>query len=104
MTEDNIDMKWMICPSCYKADTVQDTVDESDEEDTCEFDFKIHEIRLFLQNKTIPMIDINCPGRNDIDKTKMSQKDKERNRFHYRTYYLEEYTHFLNQIDSRGKR
>ena len=44
------------------------------------------------------MIDINCPGRNDIDKTKMSQKDKERNRFHYKTYYLEEYTQFLERI------
>ena len=99
--EDKTDMKWIVCPACFRGESSQDIFDEADEEDNSPFDFKIHEIRLFLQNKTIPMVDINCPGRNDIDKSKMSDEEKEKNRFHYNTYYLGEYAEFLKRLDEK---
>lgn len=99
--DDKSDMKWIVCPCCFRSESNQDTLDESDEEDNSPFDYKIHEIRLFLQNKSIPMVDINCPGRNDTDKSTMSDEEKAKNRFHYKTYYLSEYVEFLQRLDQK---
>ena len=98
--EDKSDMKWIVCPSCFRSEPIPEIFDDSDEEDNSAFDYKIHEIRLFV-HKSTPMVDINCPGRNDIDKSKMSVEEKEKNRFHYKTYYLGEYVDFLRKLDEK---
>ena len=49
--EDKSDMKWIVCPSCFRSEPIPEIFDDSDEEDNSAFDYKIHEIRC----KTSPL-------------------------------------------------